>query len=276
METEGRNTDRAGNGGASNVVPFPRDWIGPPEDLVPLGGPELEGDEELGSALGADAFWGERSASLHEPIEAPAPPAPIARIRTITVDAPGRGQESSKAVRPHARLGGDADAPGSPRRPRSHARLGVGAVAMTLASALAVGIGLSSRSLSSTSAGRVGNHPSVKAGPVSRPDQLSREMLARVMADTRRKPSSTHRTARPRVRTRRTSSGSSTAAKGTYTGAAQTGASTAAGTGRTSSYTTSSLVGTTSSSSTSTAGGSSDASGPVGPGAPFGPGQMGG
>ena len=76
MATKGRETKREGSGGTDNVVQFPRDWIGPVEDLVPLGVPEPgpDSERELDRALGASAFWDESSASLHEAIEAPAPP----------------------------------------------------------------------------------------------------------------------------------------------------------------------------------------------------------
>jgi hypothetical protein len=71
VETDGRDTNRPGSSGVDNVVPFPRDWIGPLDDLVPIG--TAGEDEEITDAFAADAFWSEGSASLHQVIEAPAP-----------------------------------------------------------------------------------------------------------------------------------------------------------------------------------------------------------
>jgi hypothetical protein len=74
----------------ANVVPFPRDWLGPPEELVPLGRPsrghttEPNPDDELPPA--AEAFWSEDSAALHDAVQAPAvsldaPSVPASRSR---------------------------------------------------------------------------------------------------------------------------------------------------------------------------------------------------
>ena len=57
----------------ANVVPFPRDWLGPRDELVPFGpaapnessGGSADSDN-LGSAA-ASAFWGEDSAAVQEP-----------------------------------------------------------------------------------------------------------------------------------------------------------------------------------------------------------------
>lgn len=67
-----------------NVVRFPREWIGPIGELVPFGpnargtdrgtsGPSSSADPPggTGAALGADAFWGGDSASLHEVMQPP-------------------------------------------------------------------------------------------------------------------------------------------------------------------------------------------------------------
>jgi hypothetical protein len=82
----------------SNVVRFPRDWLGPLEELVPIGpssGQESdlprdrEPDGQTAPAervvdfppsapLRADAFWGEDSASIHDALEPPAQPADAA------------------------------------------------------------------------------------------------------------------------------------------------------------------------------------------------------
>ena len=61
-DRQGSSADRAGD----NVVRFPRDWIGPLEELVPFG-PAADRAERLSAgavtsapALSADAFWGEQ------------------------------------------------------------------------------------------------------------------------------------------------------------------------------------------------------------------------
>lgn len=80
----------------SNVVRFPRDWLGPLEELVPIGPsggqqsdspPDHAADDQPTPAerrvvdfppsapLRADAFWGEDSASIHDALEPPARPA---------------------------------------------------------------------------------------------------------------------------------------------------------------------------------------------------------
>jgi hypothetical protein len=62
-------------------VRLPRDWLGPPEHLIPFGTPttteppQLDqidfGTPSLGFAPSADAFWGEDSAAIHHPLDAP-------------------------------------------------------------------------------------------------------------------------------------------------------------------------------------------------------------
>jgi hypothetical protein len=70
VETDGRETNRVGSSGVDNVVPFPRDWIGPLDDLVPIGSSAEDDDECSADAFAADAFWSEGSASLHQLVEA--------------------------------------------------------------------------------------------------------------------------------------------------------------------------------------------------------------
>lgn len=74
MQTAGRGSNEREDHGVDNVVKFPRDWIGPPEALVPFG-PAADRDEpDRNVAFGPDAFWTEDAASLHEAIEAPLEP----------------------------------------------------------------------------------------------------------------------------------------------------------------------------------------------------------
>ena len=61
----------------SKVVRLPRDWLGPHEELVPFGKramrPEVEHGvpEPSGSPPSAEDFWGERSAAIHDVVQAP-------------------------------------------------------------------------------------------------------------------------------------------------------------------------------------------------------------
>ncbi len=86
METEGPHTDNGSTKGppGSNVVPFPRDWLGPRDELVPLGRPKpppagtgssdlagLSQQARSGSAPSAADFWGEEAAALHDAVQAP-------------------------------------------------------------------------------------------------------------------------------------------------------------------------------------------------------------
>ena len=77
--TEGRQTE-AGEGAGDardTVVRLPRDWLGPREELVPFG-PRAASQRADGalpsdeSPPSAEDFWGERSAAIHDALQAPA------------------------------------------------------------------------------------------------------------------------------------------------------------------------------------------------------------
>ena len=61
-----------------DVVPFPRDWLGPREELVPFGPSARRTEEHRAlddggfSPLRAEDFWSESSAAIHGALEAPA------------------------------------------------------------------------------------------------------------------------------------------------------------------------------------------------------------
>jgi hypothetical protein len=79
VETEGRKTGEGGQelGTKSNVVPFPRDWLGPREELIPFG-PSARDEPRVPPA--ADAFWGEDSGAIHVVLPGPeAVAVPVAR-----------------------------------------------------------------------------------------------------------------------------------------------------------------------------------------------------
>src|SRR5262249_52906004 len=79
VETEGRNSEQGGRGPGTNnnVVPFPRDWLGPREELIPFG----PSADQSASAPGAEAFWGGDSDPLHAVLATPGPAAAIAGRR---------------------------------------------------------------------------------------------------------------------------------------------------------------------------------------------------
>jgi len=53
------------------VVRLPRDWLGPREELVPFG-PRASSEDTEELPPSAEDFWGERSAAIHDALEAPA------------------------------------------------------------------------------------------------------------------------------------------------------------------------------------------------------------
>jgi hypothetical protein len=63
-----------------NVIRLPRDWLGPPEELVPIGpaARARAAQRELNGHTPptADAFWSEDSAALHDALQAPPEPSP--------------------------------------------------------------------------------------------------------------------------------------------------------------------------------------------------------
>lgn len=55
----------------TNVVRLPRDWLGPRDELVPFG-PRASSDDAEEPPPSAEDFWGERSAAIHDALQAPA------------------------------------------------------------------------------------------------------------------------------------------------------------------------------------------------------------
>jgi len=73
------------------VLQFPRDWIGPRDELVPFGvaagsyaSGAVQSDPKLGPEpalpLGADDFWGEGSAAVQDALQAPRPFQPVGEL----------------------------------------------------------------------------------------------------------------------------------------------------------------------------------------------------
>lgn len=293
METDRSETQLNGGHGGGNVVPFPRDWIGPTEDLVPIGSSPGErprddevfgSDEELGRALGADAFWGECSASLHEAIEAPRQPLEQGL-------APAAAAAAAAGRFPVWRLG------------RPNPRAVVVSVAVLVACCFAVAASLAaldSHHLGTRLASTFKPRAETVAGgrPVfSGESRLSRLAVERAIkrfsvGTSRRRSASAHRGSharRPSGSARRPS----TFVPVSYTSSGVTGGSVATSTAATSnttdstmgatsnssyaanpSYPASSSYGSNSTSSNYSSNSSSSTAGPVGAGAPFGPGQV--
>ena len=140
METEGPHSDTGTTKGSpdSNVVRFPRDWLGPREELVPFGstepsrgaessgtsepsggGEQSRGGEQSGVSAGAATpptaadFWSEEAVVLHDALQAPL--APVAEPSRVGVPAEGAG----------ARRGEGSDASHGERRIRRGKRFDV-------------------------------------------------------------------------------------------------------------------------------------------------------
>ena len=114
------------------MVRLPRDWLGPREELVPFG-PRASSEDSEELPPSAEDFWGERSAAIHDALEAPA-------------DTAGR------PVGAHTRRWFD-------RRPRAAALVG-------LAIALLVVIGIVSTALGPDGARRPAGGPRVAVAAV--------------------------------------------------------------------------------------------------------------
>lgn len=284
METDGRDTNRQGGSGVSNVVPFPRDWIGPLDDLVPLnsGTSEVD-DEERGQALGAQTFWSEGSASLQQVIEAPVPDSDGSCVELCAPDVASAPPEpSGPRTGPWHAIRRSRSA--TPRRVRIVAASATVACLAAATSAIAVESGAparaSSRSTMLAGAARLSGTSPWSGEPL----RLSRLLVERAIQRTSGRFGPSHRStdrrrAVPTTRTARSSAG--TPPVNVSYDRPQGGDSSVPGTGTASLPAPSSTSGLPVQSSPSTSsGGASDtssastASGPSGPGAPFGPGQM--
>ena len=97
MKTEGRQRGQSGDDARaqSNVLQFPRDWIGPRDELVPFGaaaGSDTRGEvksepkrrPEPAVPPGADDFWGEGSAAVQDALQAPRPVEAVVELSRDT------------------------------------------------------------------------------------------------------------------------------------------------------------------------------------------------
>jgi hypothetical protein len=95
---DGYNDDSGGlPPNEENVIRLPRDWLGPPEELVPIGraarARATQHDLDHGMPPAADAFWSEDSAALHDAVQAPSTPSrdPVAPPVGLVPPVAGRG-----------------------------------------------------------------------------------------------------------------------------------------------------------------------------------------
>jgi hypothetical protein len=111
VKTEGRQRGQNGDEARaeSNVLQFPRDWIGPREDLVPFGtagdsaaqsGVRSDTAVEPGPSLppGPDDFWGEDSAAVQDALQAPRPVQPLGELRHRARPEPRWHRPTGRAV----------------------------------------------------------------------------------------------------------------------------------------------------------------------------------
>ncbi len=294
MENEGPKTPGGEEEAdpAANVVHFPRDWFGPPEELVPFG--PRASNESPPLPVRAEDFWGEESASIHdamagpraevdptEPMEPLAEPPPHRRARARRTPAPRVRvrRPPLRVPRPQVRL----------TWPRVRRRPVV--VAAVVASSCLVAASI----VGSLWSGRVplahGGRDGATLGPAviapAVPPITTAQTEAR--AESRRRAASHGRASRAR-RSRASASRARVSASAggrapsqsvvATTSSSSVGSSArgdqSSGTGGVSSATSAAPASASSGSSGGGAGGSGGhSSGPVGPGAPFGPGHLG-
>ncbi len=138
METGDRRTEDSGGltRNEENVIRLPREWLGPPEELVPVGpaARARAAQRELDGATppAADAFWSEDSAALHDALQAPPDPSPEHLEPPVGLVAPVAGRRMPTLRRlPTFRLG-----LGTGRVPRWWAVVAVPIVALVVIAAI--------------------------------------------------------------------------------------------------------------------------------------------
>jgi hypothetical protein len=99
VESDGRHTEVGGKDpkSESNVIRLPCDWLGPREELVPIGRiPEPREEPPLAAA----DFWGDGSAAMHAPIVGEADTAVDPRVGSgsRSVRLAGQGLASGRAA----------------------------------------------------------------------------------------------------------------------------------------------------------------------------------
>lgn len=125
VEREGPQTEsgKTNAPGASNVVPFPRDWFGPRDELVPIGQARPDPQPPADRSRTAADFWGEESAAVHDALQGPPPEPRHAGRNPYGAVALGRARRAGALLR--LRWLGDLPA-----------RAAIGAVALVLVAAV--------------------------------------------------------------------------------------------------------------------------------------------
>ena len=293
METDGRDTTQVGDEGLSNVVRLPRDWLGSRDELVPFGPAAARADDgaevvELttrGSRTDAtddcthDDFWGGDLGAIPKPVIAPAPVAPPRRERSPHPAHPPR----PRSIRPRRRSGRVAA-----RSARSLPRPTVSVAPMSMRAAL-VSVAAAALTVSAMVAlGGAGTHngttkPSLDASQ-ARASVAVQTPFTAALYPHRFVHLQMPRTNAPRVASiRRRRAAPPPASTTTYVKAvtssttvtsSTSSGSSSAGTSTSSTPVLTSRPVTTTNTSAATAT-TARKSGPVGPGAPFGPGHLG-
>ncbi len=238
----------------TNVVQFPRDWFGPREELVPLGEPP--------APVRADDFWGEGSASIHDAMQAPEGDCPAVGVaRAPASRLPALALPGFLSIRP----------------PRRLIVGGLGAVCV-LAVALVGSMWPAPVRLPQTGRSDAALSPAViGAGVPAIVPRRGHSGTARHRGSGRRGAARHAVVSHARARARSSGGGGGgggaapATSQGTGTPSTSSGAAAPASSGSTSDSTN---AASTQPSSGSGAG-ASQSSGPVGPGAPFGPGHLG-
>ena len=288
METEGRRNEGGGQeGGArSNVVPFPRDWLGPREDLIPFGPradaaldgvaadpPQAAGQPLAGSSAAplADAFWGEDSSALHGVLRAPT------NDHASVADQPARVRRGQRARRRPLSVSTDAMPWG---------RIAAGAVVVVACAAAALGkiegSGGPASGASVATGGLVASGPIVDLASLT---AVSIPQLVRAHHQSHATPRRTARASTHRIhRTVLHHAPAASAGEAEVAAAAPVSSTPATTESSAEAVSTPSPASSGSSQTTATSRPASDSSstshvasvrpGPVGPGAAFGPGQL--
>jgi hypothetical protein len=283
VENEGPNSSGGGHedDATANVVHFPRDWFGPREELVPFGpGSEEQAGDGGGEVapveilspppVRAEDFWGEDSASIHNAMQAPAGTERAGVSETVGVSGTlvaggaahtatgGRVPLRVRARRPLAlRLG----------RRRALALSGVGAAAVALT---VVTLGsLRSQVVRTPEVSGAIDGLSPAAISAVPPALAARPAGSRARPMHRRTARAHSRVSRARTRGTGASSSSTSSAQVASTAPAATQPSSAAPPSN------ESAPPTQATSDSGAGSASSPPAGPVGAGAPFGPGRLG-
>ena len=308
----------------SNVVRFPRDWIGPRKDLVPFG-PAADAPTQAATTFtappSADDFWGEDSAAVQDALQAPGANVLDGGASEVEPVEQTGGSHRRPVARPHraprfprrvSRAVSKAPTAQSASARRRRVRVALGLITAAAGVGLLLGhllIDKSGHRVPTLATAESPGHPlefgSLRRWIGSAVPHASREIAARIRVPPRR---SVRRA--PARRTHKTHKASHGAGAPTTSYVASNGASTtrarssATGNGGTTASAASAPAtngsaaepvqsssatndsggsggggssggGSSSGGSSGGGGGGGQPSGPVGPGAPFGPGKLG-